>query len=325
MLSVDASMTEHRSPLTTSVVIPVRNGGELLLAQLEALSKQVDAQPFEVIIADNGSTDGTADAVRSFSAPYPLTLVDASRRSGASCARNVGAAAASGELLLFCDADDDVETDWVQSLQAAYLASDGAVVAGSLDLSRNPVDVLHAYGEPTPTEDGETEKMLLDEAAAFAGLLPTVCSANFAVARDLYLAVGGMDESYRGGCEETDFTWRAVLAGARVVASPRAQVHYRLRNSPRAIFRQQRNYQRERILLWTRFRDAGMSGPSVRFSVLELLTTLATFPKWVGDPARRMAAMRLAGGNWGALEGVAMYRFAGRVPQRSLMDSPATR
>ena len=82
-------------------------------AQLKALCHQQWRGGWEVIVADNGSTDGTQDVLARFHGPLPgLRLIDPSARRGAVHARNVAVKEASGAGLAFCDADDEVGIGW---------------------------------------------------------------------------------------------------------------------------------------------------------------------------------------------------------------------
>lgn len=97
-------------PTTVTVVIPAHNARTTIDEQLDALMRQTYDRPFEVLLCDNGSTDGTAAHVttRPRCEAYELRVIDASAVPGASYARNLGAAVATGEFLAFCDADDKV-------------------------------------------------------------------------------------------------------------------------------------------------------------------------------------------------------------------------
>src|SRR5207244_3518041 len=89
-----------------SVIVPVYNAMPMLAEQLEALSKQTYRGPWELIIADNGSSDGSREIAEAWRSRIPsLRVVDASARRGPATARNVGVEAATGGLLAFCDAD----------------------------------------------------------------------------------------------------------------------------------------------------------------------------------------------------------------------------
>ena len=307
-----------------SVVIPAYNAADVIVEQLESLARQTDAPVFEVVVADNGSTDATVRRVLDFDAPFELQVVDASRRPGASHARNAGALAARGAFLAFCDSDDYVEPDWLAQLLRARDARPGAIIAGGHRHYRlNDVDVLDAYTidprfrVPRSTEQPEP---LVAEQHPFSGYLPSAQGNNFAIDRTAYLELDGMDSSYPGGSEETDFVWRAQEAGMPLIAAPNAIVHYRLRHSPRAIFRQQRTQQFAKVLLWMRFRERGMQGPSWKFSLLAVAKLLVRAPGLSRTRRGRLHLARWLGGHIGAILGMVEYRVRGRVPARILID-----
>ena len=122
-----------------------------------------------------------------------------------------------------------------------------------------------------------------------------------------------MDHSYPGGAEETDFAWRAQLAGVRVVVRPRAVVHYRLKDAPRPLFRQQRIQNFARVLLWTRYRERGMSGPSTAYSLGEVARHLPGLLRRQSR-ADRLRTARILGGNVGAWQGILAFRILRRSP-----------
>jgi glycosyltransferase involved in cell wall biosynthesis len=123
-----------RRPSLVSVVIPARNARRTLGAQLEALRAQDYAGPWELVVADNGSTDGTADLASAWAHTLPLRVVDASLRRGASFARNRGWRSALGDLMAFCDADDVVSSGWLSRLTEA--AEEADLVGGPYEFRR---------------------------------------------------------------------------------------------------------------------------------------------------------------------------------------------
>lgn len=300
-----------------SVVVPARNVADVIGEQLEALAAQIGAPPFEVVIADNGSTDALAEVVSGFQGRLDVQIVDASAEPGAAYARNRGAREASGRVLLFCDADDLVNRIWVREMAAGVASRDRCLAAGALlHEGFNSPAVLAAYGIGADQIDPESSAGRYPVAASgFAGYLPTAPGGCFGVPRTDYLAVGGMDSSYPGGSEETDFTWRFLEAGGQIVRVPAATMQYRLRDSPRSVLRQQRIQQLARILLWVRFRDRGMNGPSAKAS---LQTCIVELPKLLlsRDPAARLLHARILGGHLGALQGILRYRVLRRVLRR---------
>lgn len=118
-----------------SLVIPCLNAASTITAQLEALANQDYSESWEVIISDNGSTDKTLEIVNQYKSQLPaLNIVDSSDRRGAAHARNVGATVARGEVLLFCDADDEVAPGWMTAMAKALSKYD--FVASYVDLEK---------------------------------------------------------------------------------------------------------------------------------------------------------------------------------------------
>lgn len=299
-----------------SVVIPCFNAGAWIEEQLESLAAQRQAPSFEVVLADNGSTDDTAERALARRWPFPVTIVDATGFRSASHARNVGASVAEADYLLFCDADDVVGPLWVRALVDA-LDSGALAVQGAIHHERfNDADVRQAYGVGDAPDPGGDERVLpVRPADGFAGYVPTLPGGSFAVRKDDYLALGGMDPSYPGGAEETDFAWRLQRArGGEVVSAPSAWIDYRLKASPRALFRQQRIQQRGRMLLWMRNRRTTMNGPSARASALAVLRSALGAPAARATRTGRLSWAYRMGAHVGALEGMLRFRRPGGLP-----------
>src|SRR5664279_3010368 len=148
--------------LDVSVIIPAYNGAALIGNQLDALAQQETNLSWEVIVADNGSTDATPDIVRQRAASYPVDLrvVDASARRGVGPAGNAGARASRGAVLLFCYVDDEVMPGWVDGAWNALRQFD--LVGGPNHELREPRDpqgpVCLLYTYPSP-RDGLLSRM----------------------------------------------------------------------------------------------------------------------------------------------------------------------
>ena len=101
--------------MNVTVIIPCLNASETLAVQLEALSKQTYSEPWELIIADNGSTDNSIEIVNQYKEKFhSLKVIDASERKGKSYATNIAIKATSSEKIACCDADDEVCEKWLK-------------------------------------------------------------------------------------------------------------------------------------------------------------------------------------------------------------------
>lgn len=274
-----------------SVVMPVRNGASTLAAQLEALASTTrPTRPFEVVIADNGSTDATVAVALSFADRLPIRVVDADRGPGINVARNEGVRAASGDWILLCDADDEVDEGWLTGMERCFAAGE-ALVLGSIDYRRlNPPEVRAWRGA-----DSAGAYLVLDFLIAGHG-------ANLGFTRDLYDAIGGFDESFAGGGDDTDFCWRAQLAGFDVHEHNDVVVHYRLRPGLGALWRQSVNYGASEALLYRKFRSEGLRRRPPKALGRDIWWLLTRLP-FAWPVGRRGAWLRRCATLWGRLRG----------------------
>lgn len=293
--------------VNVSVVVPCYNGATTLARQLGALAAQRDAPDFEVVLVDNRSTDSSRSVAESWQARMSaLRVVDASTRSGAGHARNEGARAARGSILLFCDVDDVVSDTWVADMVRSL--EDVDLASGWLSFERL---------NPPYLRTGELET----ELPRPFDYLPTIAGSNFGIRRSAYLGVGGMDESFPLD-EDVDFAWRCGEAGLRVAAVP-AVVNYQQRTSSRAVFRQFRNYAASSILLWVRYADRPLRPIGMRGSVVQLVKQVARVPDLRRGPRARWEYARDLGSALGAVEGHVRYRIRGSAPTPLLFEEHA--
>jgi glycosyltransferase involved in cell wall biosynthesis len=278
--------------------VPARNAASDIGRQLQALGAQDYVGRFDVVLADNGSTDGTPERAAAEAAALGLDLrvIDASGTPGVSHARNAGCRAASGELIAVCDADDVVAPGWLSALVREALRFD--IVGGSIDLSLvNPPHVRRWRMLPEP-----------DVLPTRYGFLPYAHGCNVAVWRDVWERSGGWDESIRAGCDDIEWAWRLQLAGHTLGVAPDAVVHYRLRDTLAGHARQSYGYHRNAGLLLRRFdgQDLRRSGPlAVAGELLQLLRPLPATP-W-SDTARALVVGRAAA-LWGRIRSSLQYR-----------------
>ncbi len=231
-----------------SVIIPCLNEAAYLADQLEALANQVWSQPWEVLVCDNGSTDQTVAVARQFQNRLPgFRLIDASDWRGQAHARNLGAQAAQGELLVFCDADDEVGPGWLVAIGNALERYD--FVASRFEPSKlNAPSILAS--RHCPQQDGLQKY-------THPAYLAHASGCGLGVKRACHEAIGGFDESLLF-LEDTDYCWRLQLAGVKLHFAPEAVVHYRFRHNFDDIFMQAYHYAEYNVLLYKKYRELGM-------------------------------------------------------------------
>ncbi|WP_307589690.1 glycosyltransferase family 2 protein [Paenibacillus wynnii] len=114
-----------------SIVIPTFNRNQQLLLTLASFEAQTYPKHlFEVIVADDGSTDGTREMVESFQATFPLIYVFHQEQRGRSAIRNLGLRRAKGRYVIFCDADFLVLPEFIRTMSRYHRKYPKAVLSG---------------------------------------------------------------------------------------------------------------------------------------------------------------------------------------------------
>jgi GT2 family glycosyltransferase len=236
MLEVDRPVGWGAGPLF-SVIICTRNGHARIGRCLRAVLA-MEGGNHEVIVVDDGSDDGTGDAV---AADFPEVRLIRLTPSGLSAARNAGAAAARGDILAFTDDDCEPDREWVRRLQRVFDTGRYAAVGGP-NLPPTPRSWEEAVVCAAP---GAPSHVMLDDEEAEH--LP---GCNLAVTRAAFQQIGGFDPLFHTAGDDVDFCWRLREAGHRLGFAPGAFVWHWRRPSLRAFLRQQRGYgAAERLLI----------------------------------------------------------------------------
>jgi glycosyltransferase involved in cell wall biosynthesis len=230
-------------PRLVSVVIPCRNASGTLPQQLDALASQTYDGPWEVVLVDNGSTDGSARLALERAAELPALRVITTGDKGVSRVRNAGVRGCGGDLLALCDADDVVVPEWLAALVRE--AAEADLVGGSLDDT--------ALNSPQSV----SWRGLRPQGALLTRLdhLPYAPGGNCAVWRDVFDSLDGWDPSFVGGSDDVDFSWRALARGYRLAYAPDAVIHYRYRGTVKELGRQYFRYGYSEAQLQKRFGD----------------------------------------------------------------------
>jgi glycosyltransferase involved in cell wall biosynthesis len=217
-------------PVQATVIVAVLNASAHIEEQLVALARQQTGVSWELVLADNGCTDDTLAIVDRVAPRFnvPVRVIDASTRRGLAAARNRGAAAAAGELLLFCDGDDVVDDLWVEEMVRALRQH--PFVGGRLELLELNGEEVYGWRQPL-WETGPPE----------LGGAPMVAGANHGCAAAELKAVGGYSETLASG-EDADLSLRMHARGVPALFAEHAVVHYRYRRSPWKAIRQSWGY-----------------------------------------------------------------------------------
>jgi len=208
---------------------------EACLASLEVLNYP----DYEVIVVNDGSTDRTLEIAERF----PFCRIISQPNKGLSVARNVGAEAATGEIVAYTDSDCVADPDWLTYLVAKMEASNLAACGGP---NFPPPEDSLVPAAVAVSPGGPTHVLISDEVAEH------IAGCNMAFRRDVLMALGGFDPVYRAAGDDVDICWRFQDAGHAIGFSPAAIVWHFRRNTVHAYIRQQRGYGKAEALVYAK-------------------------------------------------------------------------
>jgi GT2 family glycosyltransferase len=215
-----------------SIVVPTHQRRASVLRLLDALHAQ-SAPPdaFEVVVAIDGSEDGTREALASYRAPFPVRAVW-KPQGGRASACNTGARVAEGKIVVFLDDDMEPSPEFVAAHVAAHHAGEALGVVGAAPI----VELPEAPPVVAYRARGFAEKMRGLAAKAGGLAFTDVYTGNFSIRRDVLLAAGGYDEAFRlYGYEDYELALRLGRAGVRFVFDQAAVARQHYAKSFRAL------------------------------------------------------------------------------------------
>lgn len=207
-----------------SIVIPAYNAMRTIDLCLDSLLGQLDVvDRYEIVFVDDCSTDETAAHLDARIARLPpgsprVRLIRQAQNRGPATARNVGAAAAQGEIVIFTDSDCELDPHWLREMTRPMDDPSIAAVKGAYRTRQQPLMARFAQAE-------FEERYRLLEAHEY---IDVVFSYSAAIRKSIFDAVGGFDTSFpKADNEDTDLSWKIAGAGHRIKFAPAAIVYHR--------------------------------------------------------------------------------------------------
>lgn len=211
---------------TITVIIPNWNGRQYLPACLKALAMQTFPD-FEVLVVDNGSTDGSVDSIQDDWPNIRLTRLD--RNQGFAAANNLGARLANGEWIAFLNNDAYPEPGWLAALVTAAQANPDYRIFASQIMLVDPPELLDSTGDVYHISGNAWHRGYRRNAVGFqppAGDVFCACAAAAMFHKDDFLEWGGFDEDFFAYMEDIDLGFRLRLGGLPTYYVPEAVVRH---------------------------------------------------------------------------------------------------
>jgi GT2 family glycosyltransferase len=230
----EAPLPPPNPPPRVSVVVCTHNGARTIRDCLAGCAR-LDYPNYEVIVVNDGSTDGTTEIVRGFD----VRLIN-TPNNGLSRARNVGLSAASGEIIAYLDDDAWPDEHWLRHLADTFLTSDHAGVGGPNIAPQDDPPLAQCVAN---APGGPTHVLLTDRAAEH------IPGCNMAFRVHCLREIGGFDARFRIAGDDVDVCWRLQARGWSLGFNPAALVWHRRRRSVKDYWKQQFNYGRAEAML----------------------------------------------------------------------------
>jgi GT2 family glycosyltransferase len=213
-----------------SIIIPVFNQLDFTIQCLEALASNTCYEPYEVIIIDNASTDGTAEFLQQ-SLSGNVKVITNKENLGFSKANNQGARSAGGEYLIFLNNDTVPQPGWLENLvDMADTMPDAGIIGSKLlypdntiqhagvvfDIVENDLFIWHIY------RNFEKDHPAVNSVREFNA----VTAACILVKKKIFFKIGMFDEIFLNGYEDVDLCFKAREKGYRVFYNPQSILYH---------------------------------------------------------------------------------------------------
>lgn len=284
------------SQIRVSVVIPHWNGRHHLHDCLTSLRRQTLTN-HEVILVDNGSSDGSQEYIRT---EFPeVRLLELGQNRGFTGACNAGYAASKGEFVCLLNNDTEADPNWLQVVVDTFESHPRVGIVATKMLLFDRRDHFHSAGDyyrlnGIPGNRGvwqEDRGQYDREEPVFSA-----CGGAAAYRRTMIEEIGFLDNAFFFSCEDVDLAWRAHLAGWEVRYAPQAIVYHKLKASGGSgvtgSYHDGRNFL---FVIWKNYPGSLMRRYAADIIRAQLHITVEAMRAWRGAAARATLRGQLAG------------------------------
>jgi GT2 family glycosyltransferase len=205
----------------TSIIIPSYNGKKMLIDCIQAIRDYTDL-PYEIIVVDNGSTDGTVD----FCVKEKITFVSIPNNRGFPAACNLGMKIATGDNLLLLNNDIIASHNWLSNQLACLYSSEEIGIVGPYTNYASGKQLLPSSYDDIPQfhekalQYNQPNSQLWQPTERIVGLC-------FLIKRTLFEKIGYLDEQFSPGhYEDDDYCYRARKSGFKLMIAGDVMIHH---------------------------------------------------------------------------------------------------
>jgi GT2 family glycosyltransferase len=301
------------------VVVVTWNRRDLLRSCLQSLTRQNLNQPFEVVVVDNGSDDGSPEMVlqeygksTNFPPKFTVRLLRNSQNRGFCAANNQGFAVSDTEFVALLNNDAEADSNWLEKLTTAFDGrADVGMAASKILVHEDPrrIDkaghLIYPDGQNRGRGSGEVDEGQYDRVEEI--LWPDGCAAMYR--RAMLDEIGGFDEDFFAYADDAELGLRARIAGWKCLYIPGAVVrHHRGATLGVRSSRRLELIERNRVLLAAKLFPWSLLWLNGVYYVLRLgagvwaaITRQGEVGKYPGVRGKLQAAFAVLAGDWQAL------------------------
>ncbi|WBW96635.1 glycosyltransferase family 2 protein [Oceanirhabdus sp. W0125-5] len=222
-------MIDNLNSVDVSIIIPCKNEVNNLKWTVDSLMNSKNQLKFEIIVVDDGSQDNSTGFLEKnlYKELYKDIVLIKVDNVGAAQARNIGADAANGRYLFFCDAHIKVPDGWLDDLVETMKLYDGDLVAPCIVDLYNPLAA--GYGQ---TWNKQFIIKWLSRKPSEGAEIPIAGGAALGITKEAFEKINGFDRLFKvWGKEDEEICFKAWTYGYKIVINPYVQIKHLFRNS----------------------------------------------------------------------------------------------